>query len=320
MQPSSLLIVSLAALIAAAPARAQPKERDPNKRPELYDIAPRVKRDAKTPLKTDEAHQLGSDLAHGYLNISGLDLFLHRTDIPRNISAEDRAWAEEALAKAVALGDELAAEGQAALDAGIERRVPYAGPGAGMRLRVGGLFLGRAKLGLRPSPTNEELRRAEYGALGGVLSDLSNLVRAAAEPKDDVEPAEVAKAEKALAEDRTDLADARRRQGALSPQETAMRAEQDQWNIGEAARRAERAKRMAQLDSMPDLKRGEPLPPQALQPPSGGLPDKEPDTFSPERPLSPPAGVTADQAAKAANALPRAQPLRRAKKITVPAP
>lgn len=271
------------AVLLALPSSAQD---DPNARPKLYDVAPRAQRPDR-PLKTDEAKQLARDLIHGELNLSGLDLFLHRTDVKREISPEDRTWAEGEFRKAMLLGDQLAVDGEFALKAGIEREVPDP---RWPRLKHGLMYLGRAKMALSSKPTVAELLRQETGALCGVLSGLSNAVESAAQPKDEASEVTSAEIEKRLAEDRAELADVRKKLGYKMDQGSK-----------EAAERAEKARSVADGKFAPA--RTEAAAAGAAAAMDGGA-----------------RAVTAEQAAREAAAAPRAQRIKRAKPAEPPAP
>lgn len=294
------LALAALAVLLAAPSRAQvarAEAADPNARPKLYEIAPRAPRDAKTPLTFKEGRQLASDLIHGDLNISLLDLYLNRTDIKTNMTPEDRAWAEAEFAKALAQGDELMAAGEAALAAGIEREVPN--PNFHIRLPRTSMYLGRAKLGYSRAPTAAELRRHETGALCGVLNGLANIVDSAAQPKEDVKPEELAKVEKALAEDKAELAELRKKLGGTATSKRAAELDKEiEINAKMSSLRAKKAIEDAMISG-----------------PAKGAPSAKGAAAAAR-------GVSAEQAAKEANALPAAQPLQgmRKKPAEVPAP
>lgn len=272
---------------------------DFTKRPALRAYEPREKAPAGKALTEKQAKALAKDLFDNYQNISGLSLFRfhQRTKDEPVMTLEEITWADDALAREAKLSGELQAEADAAFKAGIERRVPA--PGMPHFGKVGA-FLGRAKYIRSMKPTLDELRRDEYEALSSIGLSLYVILREESEPAAEADPKERAETDKALAENRADLAKAR--QDILNfRQADAEREELRSSSIQESKERVKRAtdggfeKRFAPADAAP-----------------GGQPSAAPAPAS--------GGRTAEQIIREANALPRAAPLRKRQAAEVPAP
>lgn len=272
---------------------------DFTKRPDLRAYEPREKAPAGNALTEKQAKALAKDLFDNYQNISGLALFrFHkRTADEPMMTLEEITWADDALAREAKLSGDLQAEADAAFKAGIARRVPTPGM---PHLAIGRPFMGRLKYIRSHKPTLDELRRDEYEALSSIGLSLSVIVREESEPAAEADPKERAETDKALAENRADLAKVR--QEILNyRQEDAEREELRSSSIQDSKERVKRAtaggfeKRFAPADAAP-----------------GGQTSATPAPAS--------GGKTAEQIIREANALPRAVPLRKRQAAEVPAP
>lgn len=313
MNRSAWLVAALLAALAAPALAGVPDNPAPSgspdgspfpkhdftKRPVLRAYEPREKAPAGKALTEKQAKALAKDLFDNYQNISGLSLFRfhQRTKDEPVMTLEEMTWADDGLAREAKLSGDLQAEADAALKAGIERRVPA--PGMPHFGRVGA-FLGRAKYIRSIKPTLDELRRDEYDALSEIGLSLYTILREESEPAAEADPEQRAKTDKSLAESRADLAKAR--QEILNyRQEEVERAELRSSSI---------------LDSKERVKRASAGGFEKKFAPSDGAPGGQ--TSATPAPSS--GGRTAEQAIKEAASRPRASLPRKGKPAEVPAP
>lgn len=296
---ASLAVPALAGTPGPAPDAGGPPKYDFTKRPDLRTYAPREKAPASTPLTEKQAKALAKDLFDNYLNTSGLYLFrFHkRTQDEPPMTLEDLNWADEILAKEAKLSDELQAEADAALKAGIERRVVT--PGA-PRSAMGRPFLGRLRAIHSRKPTLDDLRQWEYEARSAIGLNLYVILHEESEPADQADAEQRAEADKNVVEARAELAEALKNIREFR-QADAEREELRSSSILESKERVKRA------TSGSFEKRAAPSAghPSAGSPPSAGGGSS---------------GKTAEEAIREANSRPRAALPRKGKPAPVPAP
>jgi len=295
---AALAAPALAGVPDAPSASPFPKH-DFTKRPDLRTYEPREKAPAGKALTEKQAKALAKDLFDNYQNVSGLSLFrFHtRTKDEPVMTLEEITWADDGLAREAKLSAELQAEADAALKAGIERRVPAPGM---PRLAMGRAMIGRAKYIRSIKPTLDELRRDEYDAIGDIGLSLYIILREESEPADEADPKQRAEVEKSLAESRAGLAKVRQ-EIANYRQADAEREELRSSSIHDSKERVKRAtaggfeQKSAPADAAP-----------------GGQTSATPAAAS--------GGKTAEEIIREANSLPRAAPPRKRKPAVVPAP
>ena len=323
---------------SAGPEGSPPKH-DFTKRPELRPYAPREKTEAGKPLSEKQAKALAQELFDNYLNISGLSLFrfYHRSPDQPPMPLEDMTWADEGLARELKLADKLQAEADAALKAGIERRVP---PPGDRRIGRANLIFKRAKFARRFKPTLDELRRDEAEAASAIGLSLYSILREESEPADEADPQTRDEADKALAEGRADLTKARQEILGFR-EELKEREELGGSGIIESKERIKRTVSGSFGDRGAPVE-GPPPGPIAPPPPVQGPPRSVKGTAkgrgldlgsravegteiqtSPAEAQGldlPPPARTVEQAIEEANSAPRAPAPRKARSIVVPAP
>lgn len=244
------LLLALLSAVLAGPALAQVNVEYPTKydftvRPKLYPHLVRKARDAKKPMTVEEAKALKEELFAAYQNIGALSRFrFHkRTKDEAPMTADELGWVETELKDEMEMAEKLAPEAEAALKTGIQRPEPwpkdFKNP-MGKLKRMG--IIGRFVLMTPSKPTYEHFRMLEQGAMGGIMSNLYELVSLASDreedPKDDAKYA--AEIRQMLSEDYAELASARK--GMLGTvKEAEAQAKDEGATAGAARKRAVKA-------------------------------------------------------------------------------